>query len=140
MAVKSHQLGPGQLSIGAVGSTQEFGTAVRSATLTPEADDGDVITVLTGDELADAGDETWTLEGSVLQSYDKDSLILWCNQNTGKELDFTFIPRKGEALKATGKVLVRSIAMGGDVKTRNESDFEFKATNVKFTADAASGR
>lgn len=133
MAISSHKLGPGTLSLGAVGSTKEFGVALTKATLTPEADDGDTIVVLSGDELIEEGEETWTLEGSVYQAYDADSLIVWCNTHSGETLPFTFRPSTDQPLKATGKVLVRSIAIGGDVKTRNQSEFTFKATDVALS-------
>ncbi|NHB85210.1 hypothetical protein G7085_12830 [Tessaracoccus sp. HDW20] len=134
MTISSHKLGPGQLSIGAIGSLKEFGVALTKGQLTPEADDGETITVLSGEELIEEGEETWTLEGSVFQSYDADSLILWCNENSGQTLPFTFKPATAQALEAAGKVLVRSIAIGGDVKARNQSDFKFKATDVVLSA------
>lgn len=135
MAVSSHKLGPGRLTIGEVGTETEFGTAIRSCILTPEAEDGDTLVVLSGDEVTDSGDETWTLEGTVLQSYDAKSLILWCNQNSGKTLPFTFIPSTEYGLNATGNVAIRSIALGGDVRERNTSDFSFKATSVVIAAE-----
>lgn len=134
MPVSSHKLGPGNLSFGAAGSLKEFGVALTKAELTPEADDGETITVLSGDELIEEGEETWTLSGSVYQAYDATSLILWCNQNSGETMPFTFRPAAGQALKATGNVLIRSIKMGGDVKARNQSEFTFKATDVTIAA------
>lgn len=124
------KLGPGRLSLGAVGSAQEFGAMIASAVLTPEADDDETIDVLSGDQYVDVSDETWTLEGSIYQDYDADSLLLWCNANSGTTVPFVFRPVDGKVLEATGKVLVRSVAIGGDVKTRNTSDFAFKATEV----------
>ena len=66
MAVKSHKLGPGLLTFGSAGSAKEFGAAVTNAVLEPSASDGDTITVLSGDELTDDGEEAWVLKGSVL--------------------------------------------------------------------------
>lgn len=136
MAVKSHRLGPGQLTFGDPGSPQEFGAALRNCRVVPTADDGDTIPVLSGDELFDVGEETWTLEGSILQSYDAESLLIWCNQNSGQEMTFTFKPINSEALEVTGTALIRSVQIGGDVKERNESDFSFRATDVEIGGGA----
>ena len=137
MAIKSNRLGPGLLTFGAVGSASEWGGQCTAVTLTPSADEGDTITVLSGEELVDDGEETWTLEGTVLQSYDAESLLIWAKENSGTELEFEFLPSSGSALVATGRALIRSLAIGGDVKTRNTSDFSFRATNVELDAAGA---
>lgn len=126
MAVESHTLGPGQLTLGEVASEREFGTAIRNARVVPSATEGDTLVVLSGDETSDEGTETWTLEGTVLQSYDAQSLIKWCADNSGTDVPFTYVARNDEDLSVTGTVKVRAIAYGGDVKTRNTSDFNFK--------------
>lgn len=126
MAVESHALGPGQLSIGEVGSLRQFGAAIKSATLTPSVEEGETIYVLSGEETTDEGKETWVLEGNVLQAYDLDSLIVWCAENTGEQLPFSYRARSDKPLTATGTLVVRSIAYGGEVKKRNESSFSFK--------------
>lgn len=136
MAVQSHKLGPGQLSLGAAGSLKEFGAAVTNTVLEPSASDGDVIKVLSGEELVDEGEETWILKGTLLQSYDNASLLKWCFDNSGTTLPFTFKPATSQLLKATGKVLVRAVAIGGDVNTRAKSDFSFKATEVTLSTTA----
>ena len=134
MSVSSHKLGPGTLSLGAAGSTKEFGAQLTKAALTPSSDDGETLYVLSGDELQDDGEETWTLDGSLLQSFAATSLLKWCFDNSGETVPFTFRPATAEALTCTGKVLVRELAVGGDVKKRNTSDFSFKATEVAMTA------
>lgn len=126
MAVESSTLGPGQLTLGETASEREWGAAVRNARVVPAATEGETLTVLSGDETSDEGEETWTLEGTVLQSYDADSLIKWCADNSGTEVPFTYTARNDEALEVSGTVKVRAIAYGGDVKTRNTSDFNFK--------------
>ena len=138
MAVESHTLGPGQLTIGATGTPRQFGAAVKSATLKPSVKDGDTIYVLSGDELIDEGEETWTLEGSVFQSYDTNSLIAWCAENSGETLPFTFRARSDKPLTATGQLIVRSIGYGGESKKRNESDFSFRVLGAPaFTTTPA---
>lgn len=126
MAMSSHKLGPGTLTMGSTGSAQEFGAALKGATLKPDATDGDEIFVLDGSSLIDGGEETWVLEGVVYQSYDMESLIVWCSANTGEEMEFTYRANNAQALQATGTLVVRAIAYGGDVRERNTSDFKFQ--------------
>lgn len=136
MAVESHTLGPGQLTLGATGDERQWGAAVRTAAVIPSAEEGDTLVVLDGSETKDEGKETWTLEGSCLQAYDLDSLIAWCAENSGVELPFKFRARSDQPLTATGRVIVRSIKYGGDVKTRNTSDFKFSVVGTPtFGAD-----
>lgn len=139
MAVKSNKLGPGRLTFGAVGSSSEWGTSISNARVVPEAGDGEVITVLSGDEIVDAEDETWKLEGTVYQAYDAESLLVWANTNTGTEQEFVFVPDDSNVLKVTGRALVRSLAIGGDVKARNTSDFSFKAVDVVIDVAGSGG-
>lgn len=139
MAIKSNRLGPGTLVFGAPASPSEWGAQVTACTLTPRADEGDTITVLSGEELVDDGEETWTLEGTLLQSYDEESLLIWAHENSGTELEFEFTPVTGSALRCSGRALIRSVAVGGEVKTRNTSDFSFRATNVQIGSGSADG-
>lgn len=125
MAVESHTLGPGQLTLGATGEARQFGAATRSASVIPSAEEGDTLVVLDGQETKDEGTETWSLEGSVLQAYDLDSLIAYCAEHSGEEMPFTYRARGDQPLTVTGLCVVRSIAYGGEVKTRNTSDFKF---------------
>ncbi|MEZ2371038.1 hypothetical protein [Arthrobacter sp. RCC_34] len=127
MPIKSDKLGPGRLTIGETGTVQEFGSQLRKCQLEPDVDTEDPIPVLSGEELA--GDDTIkaNLTGSVLDSYDMQSLAVWAKKNTGKELPFEFVPNESttNAYKIIGRVKIRPIGSGGDVKTRNENDFEF---------------
>lgn len=125
MPVKSDKLGPGTLSIGATGTEEQFAAQLTACSVEPSVDTEDDITVLSGDVLA--GDETETAEltGTILQSYDLDSLLLWAQEKRGQTLPFTFIPNNDGALQVTGEVKIRRIRIGGDVKTRNTSDFTF---------------
>lgn len=136
MAVESQTLGPGQLTLGETASEREWGAAVRTARVVPSAQEGDALVVLDGQETADEGTETWTLEGTVLQSYDAASLIKWCADNSGTELPFTYVARNDAALTVTGTVRVRAIAYGGDVKSRNTSDFNFRIIGTPTFATA----
>lgn len=127
MAIKSHKLGPGSLTFGEVASEEEFASQLRSASLTPDVEEEDPIPVLSGEEMAGDEDYTWTIGGTILDDYTADSLAVWANTNKGQELPFVFQPNaETGTLKVTGVAKIRPIAIGGDVKSRNENDFEFK--------------
>lgn len=125
MAVKAHKLGPGSLKFGETGSEVEFAVALRSCTVEPETDEGDMIPVLSGDEFTDGDDDSYTLSGSLVENYDEDSLQIWAHVNRNTQVPFLFRPDNDKTLGVKGTVTVRRIAIGGDVKERNEVDFEF---------------
>lgn len=128
MPIQSHKLGPGSLTFGEVASAQEFASQLRSCSLTPDTEEEDPIYVLSGETID--GDETYTytIGGAILDGYTMDSLAVWAHQNKGTVLPFEFIPNADVtgAMKWSGNAKIRPIAHGGDVKSRNENDFEFK--------------
>lgn len=128
------RLGPGQLAFGAPGDAQEFGTRVKSAKLTPEVEEGDELTVLSGDTVTDESDVKWTLEGDLYDDYSAESLAIWCLENNGERLTFTFKPRTDQVLTASGNAIIRPIGIGGEVKERNTNSFKFTCTDVKLNA------
>lgn len=127
MAIKSHKLGPGSLTFGETASLQEFGSQLRSCSLTPDTEEEDPIPVLSGEELAGDEETLWNISGAVLDDYSMTSLAVWANTNKGVEMPFEFQPNaETGSLTVKGTVKIRPIALGGDVKARNENDFEFK--------------
>lgn len=125
MAVKAHKLGPGSLKFGETGSEVEFAVALRSCTVEPETDEGDMVPVLSGDEYSEGDEDSYVLSGAIVENYDEDSLQIWAHVNRNTEVPFLFRPDNDKALGVKGTCKVRRIAIGGDVKERNEKDFEF---------------
>lgn len=126
MSVKSNRLGPGSLKFGATGDEVEFAVGVRECTVEPETEEGDEMYVLSGDSISEGDEDSYVLTGSILQSYDVDSFILWAHTNHGTDVPFKFTPDNDKDFSVTGTVRVRRVAIGGEVKERNTSDFEFK--------------
>lgn len=128
MAIRSHKLGPGSLVFGETGTEQEFASQLRSCSLTPDVEEEDPIPVLSGEEIAGDEDYAWTISGTILDDYTMDSLAVWAHENKGTVLPFEFIPNADAdgAMSWKGTAKIRPIAHGGDVKARNENDFEFK--------------
>lgn len=123
MPVKSDKLGPGTLSIGETGTAEQFAAQLTACSVEPSTDTEDAIPTLSGEEIAGDDTDTAELSGTLLQSYDAQSLLLWAQTHRNQELPFTFIPNNDAALQVTGVVKVRRLRIGGDVKTRNTSDF-----------------
>lgn len=125
MAVKTQKLGPGVLRFGETASEQEFSSQVTSVLLEPDFDSEDPIPVLSGEEVPGDETETYVLSGEFLQEYSMESLLVWCKANSGTVLPFTFTPNSNAGFSVTGSVVIRAVAIGGDVKTSNTTEFEF---------------
>jgi len=124
--VQSHLLGPGSLKIGPTGTAQEFSAQLTNVKLTPSYSASDAITVLSGEVLPGDDELTWALSGTILQAYKKTDLIHWAFVNKMLVLDFDFVPSTANSDYGwKGKVKVVPLEVGGDVKTRNTTDFEF---------------
>lgn len=133
MANKVRTLGPGSLTIGATPGTS-FGADVTNVTLTPDTSTDDTINFLDGSSEAGAQTTTWTLEGSIKEDYSTEGLQAWCLENQGQTMAFEFIPSNTGTLKLTGNVTIAPVAFGGDVKSKNDVDFSFAATDVEASA------
>lgn len=137
---KVRTLGPGSLKIGDTDSEQDFSADVTNTALEPSTDTEDPDNFLDGHSEGGSQTESWTLTGSVKEDFSMDGLQVWCNQHSGEELPFTFIPnKKSGTVQWKGKVTIASIQIGGDVKSKNANDFSFAATDVKPSAYTQSG-
>lgn len=126
MTILSHKLGPGVLTIGA--GPLDVSAQVTKCIISPEesVDTVDAIDVLSGEQLAaeDTASLKWKLDATFLQ----DDLAVanfvsytWANALTN--VAFKFIPNNSIARKVTGTLRVVPLAIGGDVKKRNTSDW-----------------
>lgn len=140
MPIKSTKLGPGQLTFGETGSPTEFGSQITNARVEPSYDTEDPIPVLSGEELAGDETATYVLAGTFLQDYTSmTSLVVWCKENEGTDLPFTFIPSTAGGIQVKGTVKIRAVNVGGDVKTRNTADFEFPGVGDYAYSELAAG-
>lgn len=127
MTINADRLGPGRLTFGEAGTTTEFGSQVTKAALEPESEDGEVITVLSGEELVDGDTDSYKLTGEFYQDYTTgmSSLIVWCKSNANTELAYEFIPSTTGKLGVRGRCRIKPVKVGGDVKKRNTTEFSF---------------
>lgn len=121
----ANALGPGTLTLGETGSLRQFAAHTTAAALEPSYSDGDVLDLLDGSQEREGDEETWVLSGTVRQQLEADALEDWCLANAGKEVPFTFKPVNSVSKSYTGIARIRAIKIGGDVKTKNTSDFSF---------------
>lgn len=125
MPVKSDKLGPGTLTFGDTGTASEWAAQLTACTVEPSTDTEDPIPVLSGEEIDGDESDTAELSGTILQSYGVDSLLKWSHDHHRETMTFRFIPNNEAGLVVSGRVKIRRVSIGGDVKTRNTSDFTF---------------
>lgn len=138
---KIRTLGPGSLTIGPTsggsGTAQNFAADCTNVTLTPDTSTDDAINFLDGTSEAGAQTTTWTLGGTIKENFSNTSLQTWCMDNAGKTFPFVFVPSTEGDLELGGNVTIAPIAFGGDVKSKNDQDFSFAATDVRHSAKSA---
>lgn len=139
MPIKSFKVGPGELIFGAPGAPNEFSAQVTSATIEPSVDTEDDVPVLSGEVLPGEDEETAVLTGSLLQDITESGITTWTWENAGQVVPFVYIPNSELARQVTGEVKVRRTNIGGDVKTRAESDFEFPCIGMPDLGDVPTG-
>lgn len=132
MPPESYKMGPGTLTLG-VGATS-FAQQMRSFTVIPgeQVDSEDDIEVLSGDTVE--GEDTVTLEfsvkGKVLQDLTTAGFVSYTWTNASDEVPFVFRPRNDVARQVAGTVRIVPVSIGGDVKARMESDFDWKCVGA----------
>jgi hypothetical protein len=122
---KASTLGPGSLKLGVTATAREFAAQLTNALLTPSVEADDDIPTLDGGIMPGLDTETWELSGTVLQDYELTSLEDWCFANKSLVVPFVFTPSNAGKRSYSGTCKVRPLAVGGEVKTRNTSDFTF---------------
>jgi hypothetical protein len=119
------KLGPGTLTVGAVGSPIDFSARTTKASVTWKVDQSDDVLTLAG--TTEAGDRTYTatLEATVYQDdLTAGGLIDYSWANKGSQVPFTFTPYAG-GRSITGELVVDPLDVGGDVGSKNTSDLSW---------------
>lgn len=123
-------LGPGLLTIGSAGSLVDLSGKVTEVSIEWKADAEDSEYVLSGDAYGGDVKYTATLKGSGFQTLEYNDWLDFSWKNAGKELPFTFIPDKAGTSLVEGKVRVDPITLGGKVRSKNKSDFEWSCIGI----------
>lgn len=135
MVAKSHTLGPGSLKFGETGSPREIAQQMTKAELDPNTTVEDDVHVLSGETVEGEQTTTWSLKGTVNQDFDTDSFEEYCIENAGVKLPFIFTPNSANERLWSGVCRLRPIKIGGDVKKKNSSDFEFSLIGAPLPGD-----
>lgn len=126
-APKTYKLGPGELTIGEVGSEVDYAAQITACTVSWDKDKEDDTPVLSGGVLTGDTTYTATLSGTVFQDIaEAAGLVAFTWANKGTEVPVVFVPSTEAGRQVTGTVVVDPLDIGGDeVKGRPTSDFEW---------------
>ena len=118
-------LGPGSLKIGVTATAREWAGELTKTSLEVDTSSEDPTPTLDGGEIDGEDTYAYSLKGTIMQSFDFDSLEKFCHENKGKVLPFVFTPNNAGGIDWSGSVKIRPVNIGGDVKKKNTSDFDF---------------
>jgi hypothetical protein len=119
------KMGPGVLTVGAVGAPLDFSGRCTKASVTWKVDTSDDVVVLSGATIA--GDRTYTatLEATVYQDdLTAGGLIDYSWAHKGQTVPFTFQPYAG-GRAITGELTIDPLDVGGDVEKKNTADLKW---------------
>lgn len=135
---KIHKLGPGTLVLGSVGTQLDMSCQLTNFKVAAEADAEDSEPTLCGDDVAGARVYTWTASGTVFQDIEVDGVIDFTWKNAGVEMPYKFVPDSAGTAAVTGRIIIDPLEFGGDVNTKNKSEFEWAHAGApNFTPAAA---
>lgn len=138
MTVNTMTIGPGTLTIGTDDDLTIFSHQCTSATLSPSVDIGDALNVLSGETVPGDRTETFVLKGTLAQDFGvTEGTTEWLWVHRGEIHDFVYAPSTAGGREITGQLTVEAIDIGGDVKTKGTSDFEFTLTDAPVFAAIA---
>jgi hypothetical protein len=104
-----------------------FSGQVTSIKLVPSVDNEDNTPVLDGGEVAGDRKESWQIEGDMYQDFGAtDSTTEYLFNERGSVKPFVYTPSSAMGKQIRGSLIVEAIEIGGEVKTKPISGFEFK--------------
>lgn len=120
-----HTFGPGTLTLGETGSTQELSLVCTAAAVEPSVESDDDTFVLSGDTIP--GEERFTavLTATVFLDLGSSAFAAWTWANKGEVMPVEFIPNTASAQSIVGQVKVRPISIGGEANQKMTADIEF---------------
>lgn len=130
MTVVSSRVKEGVLSFGGA-TPADFSCQPTNVRLTPTSNQDDPLETLCGDIITGSGTTSWILQGSAVSDFDDvDGFILFCYQNDGEQVPFTWTPNQTGGTWS-GTVYVAAVEIGGDVNVRLTTDFTFPLVGAK---------
>lgn len=119
------KLGPGVLTVGAVGAALDFSALTTKVQLTWKVDQKDDTVVLSGDTIAGERTYSATLEATVRQhDLTVGGMVDYSWAHKGEQVPFEFTPYNG-GRSITGQLVVDPLDVGGDVNSKNTTDLKW---------------
>ncbi|QNQ90880.1 hypothetical protein GP475_09685 [Corynebacterium poyangense] len=124
MPAKYYSLGPGTLKLGETGTGLDLSCQVKSAKVTWDNDKDDDIYTLCGDTVP--GETTYSakLELTALQDLSTGGIIEYTWKNKGTKVKVVYVPNTAQGAKVEGEVIIQPCDVGGDVRSKPETDLE----------------
>lgn len=141
MPVKSFKLGPGVLTLGEAGTALSIEAQIANARVdwSENVSSTDDLDLLNGETLAGDENATYraTLAGNLVQDITTGGVVEWSWLNKGTEQAVRFVPSTAEGREVVGVIVPVPLTLGGDVKTRNRSDFTWRFVGDPELGDVA---
>ena len=122
MAIRAYTVGPGTLTFTGA-KAEQVSSHITAARITTNANRGDNLKVLSGEEIPGESTYTFALEVSCLQDLDQHGLIDFSWTYMGTAVPFVYTPNTENEAQVSGQVVVDPISIGGPVGDRATSDF-----------------
>lgn len=140
MPAKYYTVGPGTLKLGETGTELDLSCQVTTATVEWDSDQDDAVDTLCGDSIAGETSFTATLKGTALQDLSTGGIADYTWQHKGKDVPFTYTPNTQVGATIKGKCTIMPVSVGGDVKSRPDTDFEFPCVGEPELTPATADR
>jgi hypothetical protein len=125
MTVQAQAMGPGVFTIGGIGTPLDLTAQVTALKVTPSVEAEDSLPTLSGETLAGERNYSWMVSGTLIQDLTEDGMFDYTWTNAGDQVPFTFTPSTDAGRTVTGTLIVDPLELGGDVKKKNTTDFEW---------------
>lgn len=139
MAATVVKLGPGTVTIGAVGSPVDFSCQVTAATVEWDVSADDPTIVLCGDSVPGARTYSAHFSGTLFQDLGLvGGIVEYSWAHKGETVPFTFEPSTEVGTTVTGDLILDPLAVGGDEAGANmSSDFDWACVGEPVLATGA---
>jgi len=133
MTLVDSRVRKGELTFGA---DTTFACQATNVHVTPSYDDdGDQVETLCGDVVPPGKKESWVIAGTSVQDFDDpQGFLTYCFENRTTTQAFTWQPNVEGAPEWSGDCVIVALEEGGDVNTRNTTDWEFDVSGTPTRA------
>lgn len=124
----TYKPGPGKLLLGTVPLAVQAQLTSVTVGVKENVKSDDPVPTLDGGEVTGDDDVTFdfTLSGNLFQDLAVGAVVDWSWDNMGTEQPFVYVPNNELNRAVNGVVHVVPIEIGGEVKTKARSDFEYR--------------